>query len=224
MIGIMASTVRATTMIARIPKVTASFHKSTASSFNGSAIRTAPKTTRRSNAGLIAGGATFAMFGSASAQGSIYDFEVTSIDGKEVPMSQFKDKVLLVVNVASACGFTPQYKDFVELYGKYKSQGFEVLAFPCNQFGSQEPGSNSEVKSFASRQGATFPMFAKSDVNGPDALPLFKFLKEKQGGLLTADIKWNFTKFLVDKKGNVVKRYASTATGAEIEKDVKALL
>jgi glutathione peroxidase len=224
MIGMMASTVRAPTMIARIPKVAAAFHKSSASSFNGSAI-TAPKTTRRSKAVLIAGGATIAMFGSASAQGgSVYDFTVTSIDGKEVPMSQFKDKVLLVVNVASACGFTPQYKDFVELYGKYKSQGFEVLAFPCNQFGSQEPGSNSEVKSFASRQGATFPMFAKSDVNGPNSLPLFKFLKEKQGGLLTSDIKWNFTKFLVDKKGNVVKRYASTATGAEIEKDVKALL
>lgn len=223
MIGMMASTVKTPAMIAtrRIP--ISCFHGSTTSSFNGAAI-TARKIMRRSKAGLVAGGATVAMFGSANAQGSLYDFKVTSIDGKEVSMSQFKDKVLLIVNTASQCGFTPQYLDFVDLYGKYKSQGFEVLAFPCNQFGGQEPGSNSEIKSFASKKGATFPIFAKSDVNGPNALPLFKFLKDKQGGLLTSDIKWNFTKFLVDKNGNVVKRYASTATGAEIEKDIKALL
>ncbi|PRW33989.1 glutathione peroxidase [Chlorella sorokiniana] len=169
--------------------------------------------------------ATRALFGGGAAtKGSIYDYSVKSIDGKDINMSQFKGKVLLIINVASACGFTPQYTEMTELQNKYNGQGLEVLAFPCNQFGAQEPGSNSEIKSFAERKGFKGPMFAKSDVNGPDALPLFGYLKSAQGGLLTADIKWNFTKFLVDRSGNVVKRYGSTTSPMQIESDIKALL
>ncbi|EFN52049.1 hypothetical protein CHLNCDRAFT_49115 [Chlorella variabilis] len=139
-------------------------------------------------------------------------------------MDRYKGKVLLIINVASACGFTPQYTEMTELYNKYAAKGLEVLAFPCNQFGSQEPGSNSEIKSFAERKGFKGPMFAKTDVNGSEAEPLFTYLKNQQGGLLTSDIKWNFTKFLVDRSGNVVKRYGSTTTPMAIEADIKALL
>nr|AFI55002.1 GPX1b [Chlorella sp. NJ-18] len=168
---------------------------------------------------------TSALFGgSATAGKSLYDYDVKSIDGKDIKMDKFKGKVLLVINVASACGFTPQYTEMSELYNKYSKDGLEVLAFPCNQFGAQEPGSNSEIKSFAERKGFKGPMFAKTDVNGPNALPLFDFLKGQQGGLLTSDIKWNFTKFLVDRNGNVVKRYGSTTTPRQIESDVKKLI
>ncbi|KAL4436645.1 hypothetical protein ABPG75_003784 [Micractinium tetrahymenae] len=168
---------------------------------------------------------TMALFGgSAATKGSLYDFTVKGIDGQDINMSKFKGKVLLIINVASACGFTPQYTEMTELYNKYSRQGLEVLAFPCNQFGAQEPGSNSEIKSFAERKGFKGPMFAKSDVNGPNALPLFDYLKSQQGGLLTSDLKWNFTKFLVDREGKVVNRYGSTTTPLAIENDIKALL
>lgn len=166
---------------------------------------------------------TRAMFGGGSAvKDSIYDYTVKGIDGTDISLAKYKNKVLLIVNTASACGFTPQFVDLGKLQEKYSD--LEVLAFPCNQFGSQDPGTDSEIKSFAQKKGFTGPMFAKSDVNGPNELPLFKFLKAKQGGLLTSDIKWNFTKFLVDKNGNVVKRYASTSAPNDIEADIKALI
>lgn len=133
-------------------------------------------------------------------------------------------QVLLIVNVASQCGFTPQYNDLVELYNKYNSQGFEVIAQPCNMFGGQEPGSNASIKSFAERKGAKFPMLMKGDVNGPQEEPLWTYLKAKQGGLLGDDIKWNFTKFLANRSGEVVKRYGSTTTPADIESDIVSLL
>ena len=155
---------------------------------------------------------------------TVYDFTVTGIDGNKVPLSKFKGKVLVIVNVASACGFTPQYSGFQELVAEYGRKGLEVLFFPCNQFGSQEPGSNADVKSFAAKQGFKGVMLAKVDVNGPSAEPLFQFMKQKQGGLLTSDIKWNFSKFLVDREGNVVGRYASTATPESLKKDIEMYL
>ena len=155
---------------------------------------------------------------------TVYDFTVTGIDGNKVPLSKFKGKVLVIVNVASACGFTPQYSGFQELVAEYGRKGLEVLFFPCNQFGSQEPGSNADVKSFAAKQGFKGVMLAKVDVNGPSAEPLFQFMKQKQGGLLTSDIKWNFSKFLVDREGNVVGRYASTATPESLKKDIEKYL
>ena len=156
---------------------------------------------------------------------SIYDFEVTDIDGKTVSMSKYKGKVLLIVNVASECGFTPQYEGLEKLYEKYKDQGFMVLGFPCNQFREQEPKSNAEIKFFC--QGTyhvTFDMFSKIDVNGESAHPLYKFLKEQQGGFVTDSIKWNFTKFLVDREGNVVDRYAPTTKPESIAEDIEKLL
>ena len=157
---------------------------------------------------------------------SIYDFSVKSIDEKSVSLSKYKDQVLLIVNVASQCGFTPQYKGLESLYEKYKGDGFMVLGFPSNQFLSQEPASNKEIKFFC--QGTydvKFDMFAKIDVNGDDADPLYKFLKEQQGGFLWIDaIKWNFTKFLVDREGKVVERYSPSTKPAEIEADIERLL
>lgn len=155
---------------------------------------------------------------------TVYDFTVTGIDGNKVPLSKFKGKVLVIVNVASACGFTPQYAGFQELVAEYGKKGLEVLFFPCNQFGSQEPGSNADVKSFAAKQGFKGVMLAKVDVNGPSAEPLFQFMKSKKGGLLGDDIKWNFSKFLVDREGNVVGRYASTATPESLKKDIEKYL
>jgi glutathione peroxidase len=157
---------------------------------------------------------------------SIYDFSVNDIHGKPVPLSRYKGKVLLIVNVASKCGFTPQYKGLEALYEKLHAKGLEVLGFPCNQFGAQEPGSESEIASFCElNYGVTFPMFAKVDVNGDDAAPLYRHLKSAKPGLLgTETIKWNFTKFLVDRKGNVVARFAPNDTPESIEKDVEALL
>ena len=157
---------------------------------------------------------------------SVYSFEARTIDGKEVGLSAYSGKVLLIVNVASRCGYTPQYEGLEGLYEKYTDQGLVVLGFPCNQFGGQEPGSESEIQDFCkTTYGVTFPLFAKIDVNGPEAHPLFKFLqKEKPGILGTEAIKWNFTKFLIDQKGQPVKRYAPSDKPADIEDDVRRLL
>ncbi len=154
---------------------------------------------------------------------SVYDFSAKSIDGKDVSLSEFKGKVMLIVNVASKCGFTPQYEGLEKLYEKYKDKGLVILGFPCNQFGKQEPGTEKEIAEFCKvNYGVTFPMFAKIDVNGENAHPLYKFLKEKAPGILsTQDIKWNFTKFLVDREGNVVTRYAPATTPDSIEKEIQ---
>lgn len=157
---------------------------------------------------------------------SIYDFDVKNIDGNTISMSQYKGQVLLIVNVASKCGFTPQYEGLEKLYEMHKDEEFMVLGFPSNQFMSQEPGSNKEIKFFCQKTyDVAFDMFAKVDVNGDDADPLYKFLKKKQGGFLWMDsIKWNFTKFLVDREGNVVKRYGSSTKPSEINADIEKLL
>lgn len=155
----------------------------------------------------------------------LYDFIVRDNRGKEVAMSAFKGKVLLIVNTATGCGFTPQYQGLQELYERYNSQGFEILDFPCNQFGHQAPGSDAEIDSFCTmKYSTTFPRFGKVDVNGKDASPLFKYLKKCAGGFLGNRIKWNFTKFLVSREGGVVKRYAPMTTPAKIETDIKSLL
>jgi len=160
------------------------------------------------------------------AGGSVFDFTVTDIDGNAFPLSNFKGQVLLVVNVASQCGFTPQYVGLEELYKKYQSQGFSVVAFPCNQFGSQEPGSNEEIKcSIKDKFSATFPMMSKVDVNGDKVEPLFKHLKKELPGILgTTGIKWNFTKFLVDRKGVPIERYGPTTSPESIHKDIEKAL
>jgi len=156
---------------------------------------------------------------------TLYDFDVETIDSKKVSLSTYKNKVLLIVNVASECGFTPQYKELQELYERYNSKGFEILAFPCNQFRNQEPKSNGEIKIFCQENyNVTFDLFAKIDVNGENAVPLYKFLKEQQGGFLTDEIKWNFTKFLIDKEGNVLKRYAPITNPSNIAKDIEKFL
>ncbi|GLC47102.1 hypothetical protein PLESTB_000436100 [Pleodorina starrii] len=154
-----------------------------------------------------------------------YSFKVKDIDGKDFPLSNLKGKAVLVVNLASQCGFTPQYSELQAVYEKFGKQGLTVLGFPCNQFGAQEPGSNQSIKSFAkSNYGVTFPLMSKVDVNGPGAEPLFEWLKSQKGGLMGNDIKWNFSKFLVDKNGVVVGRYASTSTPASLEADIKKAL
>ena len=156
---------------------------------------------------------------------TIFDYSVKDINGQEVNLSQYKDKVLLIVNVASKCGFTPQYQGLEELFKEYKGE-VVVMGFPCNQFGAQEPGNAEEIKSFCSlTYDVNFPMFEKVDVNGSKAHPLYQFLKESKPGLLgTEAIKWNFTKFLVNKKGEVVKRYAPTDTPEKIKKDLAQYL
>jgi glutathione peroxidase len=157
---------------------------------------------------------------------SIYDFSATSIEGQIVNLSTYKDKVLLIVNTASQCGFTPQYQGLQALYNQYASQGFVILGFPCNQFGQQEPGSAAEIQSFCeSRFGVTFPLFQKVDVNGNEAHPLFQYLTKTAPGLLgTETIKWNFTKFLVDRQGKVIERYASLAKPEDLGKAIQKLL
>jgi glutathione peroxidase len=157
---------------------------------------------------------------------SIYDFSVTSIEGQVVNLSTYKDKILLIVNTASQCGFTPQYQGLQALYDKYASKGLVVLGFPCNQFGQQEPGSASEIQSFCeTRFGVTFPLLEKVDVNGKDAHPLFQYLTKAAPGLLgTETIKWNFTKFLVDRNGKAIERYASMAKPEDIDKAIAKLL
>ena len=155
-----------------------------------------------------------------------YDFSARDIDGNEQPLSKYKGEALLIVNVASKCGFTPQYTGLEALHKEYHDKGFEVLGFPCDQFGHQEPGDEAEIKNFCSlTYDVTFPMFAKVEVNGSGADPLFKHLKKAAPGALgTERIKWNFTKFLIDADGNVVKRYAPMDKPAAIERDVKKLL
>lgn len=154
-----------------------------------------------------------------------YDYKVKNISGEDVSMSDYKGKVVLIVNTASKCGFTKQYEGLEELYEKYKDQGFVILGFPCNQFGAQEPGGNAEIKNFCtSTFSVTFPMMSKIDVNGDDADPLYKFLKKEKGGILGDNIKWNFTKFLIDREGNVVDRFASQKTPKALEKEVEKLL
>lgn len=157
---------------------------------------------------------------------SVYDFKVRNIEGNEVPLSEFQGKALLIVNVASKCGFTPQYKELEEVYRTYKDSGLEVLAFPCNQFGEQEPGNPDEIKNFCSlNYDVTFPLFAKVDVNGNKEEPLFKFLKESLPGILgTKAVKWNFTKFLVDKNGHPVARYAPNDKPKSLIEDIKKIL
>lgn len=157
---------------------------------------------------------------------AIYDIEVTTIKGESKKIEDFKGKVLLIVNTASKCGFTPQFKGLESLYEKHKDQGFEVLGFPCNQFLSQDPGSDSEISEFCElNYGVTFPMFSKIDVNGPDTHPLYQLLKSEAKGVLGSEkIKWNFTKFLVDSEGNIVKRYAPNTEPKDIEKDVLGLM
>lgn len=156
---------------------------------------------------------------------AIYDYMVKDAEGKDVSMKEYEGKVLLIVNTATGCGFTPQYEGLQDLYEKYQEQGLEILDFPCNQFGNQAPGTEEEIEDFCqSRYGVTFKMFKKVEVNGDDAEPLFKYLKEQKGGMLGSKIKWNFTKFLVDRNGNVVERFAPTTTPEQIDAAVAKLL
>lgn len=154
-----------------------------------------------------------------------WDFTATDINGVEQDLRDFRQQAALVVNTASACGFTPQYGPLQELYTRYRDRGFVVLGFPCDQFGHQEPGTESEIAEFCeSTYGVEFPMFAKIDVNGKNAHPLFQWLKSERKGLLGGAIKWNFTKFLIDSEGQVVARYGSATNPAEIADDIEALL
>ncbi|MBT3137346.1 glutathione peroxidase [Alteromonas sp. ALT199] len=156
----------------------------------------------------------------------LYEHPITLNNGEQTTLEQYKGKVLLIVNTASKCGFTPQYEGLEALYKKYNDKGFEVLGFPCDQFGHQEPGSDSDIAQFCSLNfGVSFPLFKKTNVNGPDANPLFEALKHDAPGLLgTKRIKWNFTKFLVNAQGKVLKRYAPTVKPQVIEKDIVKLL
>ncbi|WP_324721045.1 glutathione peroxidase [Salinimicrobium sp. HB62] len=154
-----------------------------------------------------------------------YEHSAKDLQGKEISMEEFRNKVVLVVNTASECGFTPQLEGLEELYKKYKEEGFVVLGFPCNQFGKQEPGDEKSIaEGCVVNYGVTFPMFSKVDVNGKEAHPLFKYLKNELGGLLGSKVKWNFTKFLVDRKGKPVKRFAPITKPESLEKDIKRLL
>jgi glutathione peroxidase len=156
----------------------------------------------------------------------IYDFVATTIDGLPLSLSRFRGEVMLIVNVASRCGFTPQYRDLEALYRTYRGHGFVVLGFPCDQFGRQEPGSNDEIRAFCVESyGVTFPLFAKIEVNGPRAHPLYRFLKSRRRGWLgTGAIKWNFTKFLIGRDGAVLRRFGSAATPQAVEPDLRAAL
>jgi glutathione peroxidase len=156
---------------------------------------------------------------------TIADFTVTTNRGAELALKEKLGTVLLVVNTASKCGFTPQYDGLEKLYQTYKDRGFEVLGFPCNQFGAQEPGNADEIEQFCKVNfGVTFPLMAKIDVNGANASPLYDWMKKEAPGVLLNAIKWNFTKFLIDRQGKVVKRYGPTDTPAAIAKDIEALL
>ena len=157
---------------------------------------------------------------------TVYNFHSKTIDGADVALSDYQGKVLLIVNVASKCGFTPQYKGLETLYRQYKARGFEILAFPCNQFGGQEPATEPEIKQFCrSEYDVTFPIFSKIDVNGQGAHPLYKFLEDQRPGVLgTKRIKWNFTKFLVDRRGNPIRRYSPRNKPEDIALDIERLL
>lgn len=155
----------------------------------------------------------------------IYNFTVKDSKGNDISLSQYRGKVLLIVNTATGCGFTPQYKGLEELYRKYKEKGFDVLDFPCNQFGHQAPGSDADINQFCTlNYNTTFPRFKKVNVNGDEASPLFKWLKKQKGGLFGSAIKWNFTKFLVDREGKVVARYAPTIPPSKIDSEINKLL
>lgn len=155
----------------------------------------------------------------------LYDFSAALPDGGRQSLADYRGKVLLIVNTASKCGFTPQYAELEQLYRDYKGRGFEVLAFPCNQFGAQEPGDAAEIANFCSlTYDVSFPVMAKIDVNGADADPIFKYLKSEQSGILTSAIKWNFTKFLVDRDGKIVSRHAPTTKPLDLAKEIEALL
>ena len=157
---------------------------------------------------------------------SVYDFSATTIDGAQQPLAAYRDQVLLIVNVASQCGFTPQYAGLEALYRKLRGRGFTVLGFPCNQFGQQEPGNEDEIKRFCSSSyDVTFPLFARIEVNGPRTHALYQYLKQQQPGIMGSEaIKWNFTKFLVDRQGRVRKRYGSIDKPESIEPEAAALL
>lgn len=156
---------------------------------------------------------------------SFYDYSAKDINGREKAMSDYSGKVVLVVNTASKCGFTPQLKDLEYLYKEYKDLGLEILGFPCNQFLNQEPADNKDVKNFCEiNYGVTFNMFEKIEVNGSNAHPIYKYLKDQEKGILTKDIKWNFTKFLIDRNGNVVKRYSPTTSPLKIKEDIDKIL
>lgn len=156
---------------------------------------------------------------------TLHDFTATTLDGREQPLSAYAGKVVLVVNTASECGFTPQYEGLEQLWQEFKEDGFVVLGFPCDQFGGQEPGTEEEIADFCSRNyGVTFPMFAKVDVNGPDAHPLWTWLREEKGGVLGDDIKWNFTKFLVGRDGTVIRRFAPRTSPAQLAGSIESAL
>jgi glutathione peroxidase len=178
--------------------------------------------------GYLLSGALLIMAGSLFAASGIYPFTLNSIDGKPAPLAGYKGKVVLLVNVASQCGYTPQYSALEATYQKYKDQGFVILGFPANNFGAQEPGTNEEIKTFCTRKfNVTFPMYAKISVKGADQSPLYAYLTKDTGPGIAGDIKWNFTKFLVDRNGNVVQRFESAVTPdseevvSAIEKQVK---
>jgi glutathione peroxidase len=163
--------------------------------------------------GYLLSGALLIMAGSLFAASSVYTFTLNSIDGKSAPLAGYKGKVVLLVNVASQCGYTPQYSALEATYEKYKDQGFVILGFPANNFGAQEPGTNEEIKTFCTRKySVTFPMYAKISVKGADQSPLYAYLTKDTGPGIAGDIKWNFTKFLVDRNGNVVQRFESAVT------------
>ncbi|SNT29294.1 glutathione peroxidase [Bacillus sp. OK838] len=157
---------------------------------------------------------------------SIYEFEVNKINGETISLEEYRGKVMIIVNTASKCGFSPQYDDLQSLYVQYKEDGLVVLGFPCNQFLNQEPGDDLEIDSYCKlNHGVTFPMFAKVNVNGKEAHPLFSYLTENAPGVMgSKSIKWNFTKFLIDRDGNIVSRYAPKTKPLEIEEDLKKLL
>ncbi|SCH87751.1 Glutathione peroxidase homolog BsaA [uncultured Clostridium sp.] len=154
-----------------------------------------------------------------------YNFKAKKMNGQEISMEYFKNKIVLVVNTASKCGLTPQFKSLQELYIEYKDKNFEILGFPCNQFAKQDSGTNEEIHEFCQlNYGVSFNMFEKIEVNGENAHPLYKYLKDEAKGFLSKEIKWNFTKFLIDRDGNVVKRYAPTVSPIKIKNDIEKLL
>lgn len=156
---------------------------------------------------------------------SLYDIKIKTIEGEEISMEKYKGKVVLIVNTASRCGFTPQFEELEKIYKANKENGFVVLGFPCNQFKEQDPGTSDEIKTFCSlNYGVSFPMFEKIDVNGENEHELYTYLKSKKSGIFGKNIKWNFTKFLIDRDGNVVDRFAPTTNPLKFEKDIKKLL
>ncbi len=156
---------------------------------------------------------------------AIYDYTVKDKEGNDVSLEEYRGKVLLIVNTATGCGFTPQFEGLQDLYEKYQEKGFEILDFPCNQFGGQAPGTDEEITDFCnSRYGITFRQFAKTEVNGENELPLYTYLKSQKGGVMGSKIKWNFTKFLVDREGNVTERFAPMKTPEQLDTEIAKLL